>query len=89
MDIPRPLDPATRHIHYINTLENYDKWGWVFYRCTYNNDEEWNNFKQLISEEMYKDIVAHDTPDIHRPIGHSLALTFFEDKDKFDGVSRD
>lgn len=89
MDVPRPLDPATRHIYYMHKTRNYGKWGWVFYRCTYNNDEEWNSFKRLISEEMHNDMVADNTPDIYRPVSDSLALTFFEDKDKFDGVSRD
>ena len=86
MDIPHALDPATQQIYYLHTTQNFDKWGWVFYRCTYNNDEEWNSFKQMITKEMHNDIA--NTPDIYRPVRDSLALTFFEDKDKFNGLSK-
>lgn len=88
MYIPVGMDPAARHIYFLNTLENYDKWGWVFYRCAYNNDEEWNDFKRMVTTEMHTDIVVGDTLDVYQSVSDSLALTFFEDKDKFNGAPR-
>lgn len=84
-----PMDPATRYIHEFNKNGGFEKWGWIFYRCTYNNDEGWNRFKQMITQEMHKDIANSDTPEINRLLEDNLKMTFIEDQNEFDGASKD
>lgn len=83
------MDPVTRYIHEFNKNGVFEKWGWVFYRCTYNNDEGWNYFKQMITQEMHKDIANSDTPDINHLLDDNLKMTFIEDRKAFDGASKD
>jgi hypothetical protein len=41
----------------------HNKWGWVIYRCTYDDDEAWARFKQIINQRSRKTIAESDTPD--------------------------
>jgi hypothetical protein len=70
-----------------NTLKSlgHSKWGWVIYRCTYNDDEAWDRFKQLIDQYSREAIAKSDTPEV----AESLEWTFVEDRHSLDGVSRD
>lgn len=63
----------------------HDKWGWVVYRCTYNDDEGWNRFKDIITRQLRRSIVDSDTPEI----GDSLVWTFVEDRNMLDNASKD
>lgn len=71
------MDPATRYIHDANKESGYGKWGWIVYRCTYSDDEGWNNFKQMIIREMHNGITKPNTPDLNRPLTDSLEMIFF------------
>jgi hypothetical protein len=62
----------------------FDKWGWVIYRCTYNDDEGWTRFKQFIIQQSHTHIAECDTPEL----ADSLEWTFVEDRATLDGVSK-
>lgn len=63
----------------------HDKWGWVIYRCTYDDDDAWTRFKQSINQQSRETIARSDTPEA----GDSLEWTFVEDRGTLDGASRD
>lgn len=62
----------------------HDKWGFVIYRCTYKNDQDWHHFKQLVHDRTKKAMAESDAPEI----ADSLEWTFVEDRDTLDGASR-
>ena len=62
----------------------HDKWGYVIYRCTYKNDQDWDRFKQLVHTRFQEYIAKSDTPQI----AESLEFTFVEDRATLDGASR-
>ncbi|KAH6706369.1 hypothetical protein BKA61DRAFT_138235 [Leptodontidium sp. MPI-SDFR-AT-0119] len=63
----------------------HDKWGWVIYRCTYDDDEGWNRFKRFIIQQSQANIVESDTPEL----ADGLEWTFIEDRATLDGASKD
>lgn len=63
---------------------NLDKWGWVIYRCTYDDDEGWTRFKQHIIQRSRAEIAESDTPEL----ADSLEWTFVEDRVTLDSASR-
>lgn len=83
------MDPATRFLYQYNEEQSFDKWGWVFYRTSYNDDEGWNSFKRIITQEMHKDILESNTPELNRPLNNSLEMTFIDDRATFDNASKD
>ncbi|EYE98935.1 uncharacterized protein EURHEDRAFT_447166 [Aspergillus ruber CBS 135680] len=58
--------------------ETLRKLGWVFYRCTCNNDEGWNYSKRMITREIRNDITNSNTPGIDRFLGDNLKMRFIE-----------
>ncbi|KAH8427985.1 uncharacterized protein LDX57_005691 [Aspergillus melleus] len=64
--------------------EKLDTWGWVFYRCTYNDEEAWTRFKRGVIREMQDELAWRKTPELEK----SLALTFLEDQEAFEGASK-
>jgi hypothetical protein len=65
--------------------EKNDKWGWVIYRTTYDDDEGWTRFKQFIIQQSRDNIAKSDAPEI----ADSLEWTFVEDRATLDGASKD
>jgi hypothetical protein len=65
--------------------DKHNKWGWVIYRCTYDDDEGWTRFKQFIIQQSHANITKSDTPEL----ADSLVWTFVEDRATLDGVSKD
>lgn len=63
----------------------HDKWGWVFYRTTYNDDEAWRRFKDLITEQSRTHIAESDAPEIVS----TLEWKFVEDRATLEGASKD
>ncbi|KAL3460130.1 hypothetical protein BJX64DRAFT_263726 [Aspergillus heterothallicus] len=61
------------------------KWGWVVYRCTYQHETTWQNFKPWIIDENREYVATSKAPTL---IDH-LDMVFFEDRARFDGASRD
>ncbi|KAJ5322626.1 hypothetical protein N7452_010915 [Penicillium brevicompactum] len=78
------MSPATRLLDEYLREGGYRKWGWVIYRSTYKNDEDWNCLKRLITEAMRKSIEYHKTPDLDHSLNQSLSLTFLEDRPNFE-----
>lgn len=70
----------------LNTLKQskHDKWGFVIYRCTYEDDEGWELFKHLLHERTQKTIQRSDAPEV----AHSLEWTFVEDRAALEDASR-
>lgn len=64
--------------------EKLEKWGWVIYRCTYEDDEAWSRFKQIVEERSRTSIASFDTP----VVGNTLEWTFVEDRDTLDSASK-
>jgi hypothetical protein len=62
----------------------HDKWGFVIYRCTYQNDQDWDRFKRLVHDRANEAIAESDTPEI----ADSLEWTFVEDRATLGGASR-
>jgi hypothetical protein len=62
------MSPATRLLDEYLREGGYQKWGWVIYRSTYQNDEDWDCIKEVITETIRKSIEYHKTPDFD----HSL-----------------
>lgn len=83
------MSPATRLLDEYLKEGGYQKWGWVIYRSTYQNDEDWNCFKGVITEAMRKSIEHHKTPDLDHSLNQSLSLTFLEDRPNFENASKD
>jgi hypothetical protein len=65
--------------------QKHDKWGWVIYRCTYDDDEGWTRFKQFINQQSRANIAESDTPEL----ADSLEWTFVEDRATLDRASID
>ncbi|KAL4861149.1 hypothetical protein BDV12DRAFT_191269 [Aspergillus spectabilis] len=61
------------------------KWGWVIYRCTYNDEATWQRLKQSIFNQIHERIAKSNTPEL---INH-LDMVFFEDRALFEGASRE
>ena len=62
----------------------HDKWGFVIYRCTYQDDEAWERFKRIVLERTQEDMRESDAPEV----ADKLEWTFVEDRAALDGVSR-
>jgi hypothetical protein len=65
--------------------EKHDKWGWIIYRTTYDDDEGWTRFKQLITQQSFANIAESDAPEI----ADSLQWMFVEDRATLDGATKD
>jgi hypothetical protein len=61
------------------------KWGWVVYRCTYDDEATWQKLKQWIIDEHRERTEDSDAPTL---IDH-LDMVFFEDRALFENASRD
>jgi len=70
----------------LNTLKNvkHDKWGFVIYRCTYQCDEAWDRFKQIVLGRTHEEMQESDAPEV----ADKLEWTFVEDRAALDGASR-
>ncbi|OBT69642.1 hypothetical protein VE03_00950 [Pseudogymnoascus sp. 23342-1-I1] len=64
----------------------HDKWGWVLYRCSYDDDEAWARFQEIINERSRKEMERRGFPP---EVTNSLEWTFVSDRASFDGASRD
>lgn len=60
-------------------------WGFVIYRCTYEDEVAWTRFKQIADERALSDLEESEAPQLLQ----SLSLKYFDDKEKHDGASKD
>jgi hypothetical protein len=63
--------------------DGYKVWGFVIYRCTYDNDEDWETFIEHLNDQTRRYLKVYNGLDMMV----SLRITIFDDKDKFDGAS--
>lgn len=63
----------------------YTKWGWAIYRCTYNDDEAWTRFKDIVNYQSRHFIAKSAAPEV----GDYLEWTFIEDRDTLENASKD
>ncbi|KAJ6183809.1 hypothetical protein N7519_005110 [Penicillium mononematosum] len=66
-----------------------EKWGWVFYRTTYKDDEAWDIFKQKVIISVRSIINLDPRSELNEAIFEKLKFVFIEDKAKFDGASKE
>ncbi|KAM5467095.1 hypothetical protein MauCBS54593_005715 [Microsporum audouinii] len=64
----------------------HDKWGWVIYRCTYNDDEAWDRFKKMVYYWSMEEISESESQSFE--IAGSMEWTFIEDRKLLEGASR-
>ncbi|KFX88445.1 hypothetical protein O988_09020 [Pseudogymnoascus sp. VKM F-3808] len=87
--LPEPensIDETAQNIRaYLRHLK-HDKWGWVIYRCSYANDEDWTRFQQIINEKSRQDMAERGFPP---DVVKSLEWTFISDPTLFNNASRD
>ncbi|KAH8693417.1 hypothetical protein GQ44DRAFT_719628 [Phaeosphaeriaceae sp. PMI808] len=72
-------------------LRNYleglpiEKWGWVIYRCAYDDDQTWTRFRAHVESSSRESIAESDAPEI----ADLLEWTWVEDAASLNGVSTD
>ncbi|CRL22544.1 unnamed protein product [Penicillium camemberti] len=66
-----------------------EKWGWVFYRTTYKDDEAWDIFKQKVDISVRSIINLDPRSEINEAMFDKLKFIFIEDKAKLDGASKE
>ena len=65
--------------------DGHRTWGFVIYRCTYSNDEDWTRFMEKLREEN-REALSYFEGGLE--VWESLDLTVFEDQSKLDGASK-
>lgn len=92
----RPADSSPRTPSWSTALNAADKveryltedghrtWGWVIYRCTYDDDSEWKEFMDRIRFYIRKTLQFYNGLDMME----SLNLTIFDDRSMFDGANK-
>lgn len=74
----------TRNIKLDLEFFKHDKWGWVIYRTSFDDDAAWERFKKIIDEQSRKQISESDTPEL----ADSLEWTFVDDP-SLDGAPKE
>ncbi|KAJ5479939.1 hypothetical protein N7530_005448 [Penicillium desertorum] len=74
---------------YYTSSKIIEKWGWVFYRTTYKDDEAWDIFKQKVNISVRSIVNLDPQSELNEAIFDKLEFVFIEDKAKFDGASKE
>jgi hypothetical protein len=87
---PSPRTPKySTHNNNADNIERYLQeddhrtWGFVIYRCTYENDDDWDEFMERLRYQTRDSLEAYNGLDMM----DSLSMTVFEDQSVFDGAS--
>ncbi|KAK2742839.1 hypothetical protein FQN57_005130 [Myotisia sp. PD_48] len=87
--LSKPLKPnqdkSTNKIRDDLAESGQTKWGWVIYRCTYEDDSAWEKFKEIILQDLEFHLSAACALDLLA----SADFTFRDDRTKFDSASID
>ncbi|KAH7401429.1 hypothetical protein BKA66DRAFT_436568 [Pyrenochaeta sp. MPI-SDFR-AT-0127] len=70
--------------YHLNGL-SVEKWGWVIYRCTYDDDETWALFRAHVEARSRKSIAESDAAEI----ANRLEWMWVEDAASLDRISTD
>lgn len=71
-------DNVERQLH----VDGHKIWGWVIYRCTYQNDKEWAEFMHRLRYHNEKTLRFDNALDMQS----SLDYQVLEDRDQFDNA---
>jgi hypothetical protein len=82
--VKMPLLSPSRDIQDGLVEDKHDRWGWVIYRCSYEDDEAWERFKQIINQRSRDQILKSDAPEAL----NSLEWTFVDDRSTLEGISK-
>lgn len=61
------------------------RWGFVVYRCTYEDDAAWTRFKELVAERARTSLAGSQAPELLQ----NLDIRYFDDRTAFEGASKD
>lgn len=70
------------HIERYLQADGHRTWGFVIYRCTYDSDDEWNEFMERLRYRIRQTLEFYNGLDLI----DSLSLTVIEDREKLDDV---
>lgn len=91
----RPQSPSPRtpristHNNNADNIERYLEedghrtWGFVIFRCTYESDDDWEQFMERLRYRTQRRLEGHNGLDMM----DSLRITVFEDRSVFNGAS--
>lgn len=66
----------------------HDKWGWVIYRCTYNSDDDWSTFMEILKGISRDRIGTYLYNSVAEEVGRMQTWTVFEDRNQLDNASK-
>lgn len=70
------------HIERYLQEDGHNTWGFVIYRCTYDSDDEWNEFMDRLRYRIRQTLEFYNGLDLME----SLGLNVIEDREKLDDV---
>ncbi|EEP75912.1 predicted protein [Uncinocarpus reesii 1704] len=76
---------SSAKIRELLSQQRHDKWGFLIYRCTYDDDTAWATFLSLLEERAHDNLKREGDLDLKE----KLVWTVIEDKEKLDGASVD
>ena len=63
--------------------DGHRTWGFVIYRCTYESDDDWDQFMECLRDQIRRSLEHSNGLDMM----DSLSITVFEDRSILDGAS--
>ena len=63
--------------------DGHRTWGFVIYRCTYESDDDWDQFMERLRDQIRRTLESCNGLDMM----DSLSITVFEDRSILDGAS--
>lgn len=69
----------------LNRERRVKKWGWIIYRCTYEDDRAWDRFMQAFHDMAKKELEKANAHGLLK----DMELTVRNDRALFDGASKD
>lgn len=75
---------SIERLHRSLQIAAQDRWGLVFYRCTYTDQPAWLKFQQIV-RKITEDFLSFS----QHSLKESLEWTFVEDSNALDGASRE
>ena len=61
------------------------RWGFVIYRCTYDDDDEWARFMEFLDTRVRLNLQDEDGEDLYERIDWAVQ----EDRESLDGARSD
>ncbi|EAS35440.3 uncharacterized protein CIMG_00794 [Coccidioides immitis RS] len=77
------LNSSSKQIRHLLDRKKHTKWGFVIYRCTYEDDAAWETLLSILKERTHGHLKREDSLDLE----DKLEWTVIEDKEKLDGAN--